>query len=114
MRKACVIPTDASGLSAEIDLGANFLLCAIDMPDDWSAADLTFQVSSEPGGTFNNLYDSAGSEKSIKVDKDCYVVLGDLEFWRGVRYLKVRSGTATTPVQQGAARTLYLVTRPAY
>lgn len=112
MRKACVIPTDASGLSAEIDLGANFLLCAIDMPDDWTAANLTFQVSSEPGGTFDNLYDQYGTEKTVVVAADRYISFDDPAFWLGVRYLKVRSGTSGVAVQQTAARTLYLVTKP--
>jgi hypothetical protein len=32
--------------------------------------------------------------------------------WVGVRFLKIRSGTAGTPVNQAAARTLTLVVQP--
>jgi hypothetical protein len=32
--------------------------------------------------------------------------------WIGVRYMKVRSGTSGTPVNQGGARTITLVVQP--
>jgi hypothetical protein len=32
--------------------------------------------------------------------------------WVGVRFLRIRSGTAGTPVNQGGARTITLVVQP--
>jgi len=91
---------ESGSLSAEIDLGAGRVLCAIDMPADWTAANLTFQASYNTGGTFDNLYDQYGTEKNITAAEDRYISLDDPAFWMGVRYLKVRSGTAASPVAQ--------------
>jgi hypothetical protein len=108
-----VIADDAS-LSAEIDLGAGRILCGADMPDGWTAANLTFQASYNTGGTFDNLYDQSGGEKTIVVAASRYIALDDPAFWMGVRYIKVRSGTAGTPVVQDRAggTTIQLVTKP--
>ena len=108
-----VAVTIASGasLSAEVDLESR-ILCAIDMPADWDAANLTFQASYNTGGTFDNLYDQYGTEKTVTAAADRYISLDDPAFWLGVRYLKVRSGTAASAVNQNAARTIYLVTKP--
>jgi hypothetical protein len=35
-----------------------------------------------------------------------------MEDWLGVRFLKLRSGTAATPVDQTAARTFTLIIQP--
>lgn len=102
----------STSLAAEVDLGVGRVLCAIDMPADWTPANLTFQASTTSGGTFDNLYDQYGTEKNIAAADDRYIALDDLAFWLGVRYLKLRSGTAATPVNQAAARTVTLVTKP--
>ena len=110
---AATIADDAS-LSVEVDLGAGRILCAIDMPADWTAANLTFQASYNTGGTFDNLYDQYGTEKTIIAAEDRYIALDDPAFWMGVRYLKVRSGTSGTPVVQDrvGGTTVQLVTKP--
>lgn len=99
-------------LSAEIDLGAGRVLCGIDMPADWTAANLTFQASYNSGGTFDNLYDQYGTEKTVTAAEDRYIPLDDPAFWMGVRYLKVRSGTAASAVAQGAERVIQLIVKP--
>lgn len=108
---ACTIAINAS-LSAEIDLGTSKVLCGIIMPAAWDAAGLTFQAAAASGGTFANLYDQYGTEKAMVAAASRYIPLDDPGFWLGVRYLKVRSGTAASAVNQTAARTITLVTKP--
>jgi hypothetical protein len=83
---------------------------AVVMPADWTAADLTFQASYD-GATYWNLYDGdTDAEVSVQAAEDRHIVLDHNKFY-GAQYLKVRSGTAASAVNQEAARTLYLVTR---
>jgi hypothetical protein len=63
-----VIGTNVDGLSNEID-GKGYRLAKIFMPNEWTAADITFVESQRPGGPFNDLYDDAsGSDTEISVD----------------------------------------------
>ena len=109
---ATVQTTIANGtaLSAEVDMGADTLV-GITMPAAWTAAALTFQVSTDGGVTFNEMNSSAGSAVSFTVAASQYIAV-DPTLWRGVNAVKVRSGTSGTPVNQGADRVLTLVTRP--
>ena len=111
---ATVNATIANGasLSGVVDIGEGKTLCAIDMPADWTAANLTFQASTASDGTFDNLYDQYGTEKTVTAAEDRYIPLDDPAFWLGVRYVKVRSGTAASAVNQGAERVITLVTKP--
>ena len=105
--KTVTIASGAS-LSGAVDLGGRKLV-AIVMPSGWTAAALTFQASVD-GANYYNVYDGS-TERSVAVDADYYSMLaiGD---YVGVRYLKVRSGTAASAVNQGADRTLTLVLQP--
>lgn len=82
----------------------------IQMPADWTAAGMTFQASFD-GATFYNIYDTGGTELSYTVADDRYIPVerGKLH---GMQALKVRSGTSGTPVNQGGARTLYVILQP--
>lgn len=100
---------NAQSLSGAIDL-EKLGLQAIDMPDAWTAASLTFQVS-EDGVTFLNLYDNSG-EVTITTAASRRVILPKDIFSLGFRYLKVRSGTAGAAVNQAAERVLTLIKRP--
>ena len=104
------IVTIANGasLSDAIDLGGRKLV-AIDMPAAWTAASLTFQASAD-GTTYDNLYDGA-TERAVVVGASYYSAL-NIGDWVGVKFLKVRSGTAGSPVNQAAARTITLVLQP--
>jgi hypothetical protein len=62
--------------------------------------------------TYNNVYDTAGSEKTVTADASRHIIIDPQDF-AGTQYLKVRSGTSGLPVAQGAARTITLVVRPA-
>jgi hypothetical protein len=99
---------NAASLSDAVDLGGRKLV-AIDMPSSWTAASLTFQASVD-GVTYDDLYDGA-TERTLVVAASRYLAqaIGD---WVGVRFLRIRSGTAGTPVNQGGARTITLVVQP--
>jgi len=99
--------TNGTSLSPQVDLG-NKVLVGIAMPAAWTAADLTFQVSVDGGTTWLNLQ-NASAEVDYKAAASQFVGV-DPTFLRGFPSIKVRSGTATTPVAQGADRVLTLVT----
>lgn len=98
-----------ASLTAAIDLGHGTLV-EIRMPDEWTAADLTFDSGGLDGSSYLPIYDG-GTERTVEVDADRAVRLTPAD-WAGIRYLKIRSGTGASPVNQGAERTLTLVTRP--
>lgn len=104
------IPT-AGSLSAAVDLG-RFRIVAIGVPVGWGAADLSFQGSVD-NATFANLFDDLGTEITIAASVlqpgRTIIPTGDLDAaLRAHRYLKLRSGTAATPVNQSANRVLNL------
>ena len=99
----------ASSLSGEVDLGA-FQLVGINMPAAWTAAALTFQVSTDGGTTWTEMTTSAGAAVSYTVAASQFIAI-DPTLWQGVTAVKVRSGTSGTPVAQGAQALLTLVTR---
>lgn len=103
-RKA-VIAASAS-ITDAIDLKTNRLAC-IQMPSSWTAANLTFQVSSD-GETYADLYDAFGSEYTVTADAS-QALLVDVKDFFGFRFLKIRSGTSGTPVNQAAGRELKLI-----
>lgn len=105
-----VTATIANGasLSDALDLG-NARLYSIQMPAAWTAAALTFQASAE-GVTYADVHDTNGTELSYTVAASRFVRLTP-DPWFGTRFLKIRSGTSGTPVNQGGARIITLVLR---
>lgn len=101
---------NGASLSGAVVLPPAEYLAGIVMPAAWTAANLTFQVS-EDGVTYNDLYDQDGTEINVTAAASRHIILNPETFW-GIHYLKVRSGTTGTAVNQGAARTVVLVTRP--
>lgn len=104
--------TNGQSLSAAIDLKEGELI-AFSMPASWTAANLTLQSSKDGGETWQNVYDKSGTEITITVAADRYVVLDSTltDLLRGVRNLKIRSGTSGAPVNQGAERTIVTMVR---
>lgn len=100
-----------NSLSAEVALGEKTLV-GIVMPGTWTAASLTFQATPDDIN-FYEMYDSAGNEITVPAAAGQFIQI-DPTMWRGITGLKVRSGTATTPVNQVAAATITLVTRTVY
>lgn len=101
--------TIASGasLSSAVRIDTGSVLVALQTPASWTAADLTLQGSVD-GVTYNNLYDSTGSEYSIAGAASRFIHVADPVLLMGLHYLKVRSGTSGTPVNQGADRIIKL------
>ncbi len=111
MEALTVTIPSGTAITGEIDLKGR-IPCGIIMPAAWTAAALTFQAAAGSGGTYVDMYDG-GAEKSETVGASQYIVLDPTKFL-GVPFLKVRSGTTGTPVNQGADRSLVLmVSEPA-
>lgn len=100
-------------LSSAIDIGDGGLV-AIQMPSSWDAAGLSFQASSDPAGTYADVYTSTtagvSTELTIGAAASEYIALNASVF-AGLRYIKIRSGTTGSPVTQTAARTLKTMVR---
>ncbi|HWJ72421.1 MAG TPA: hypothetical protein VNX29_04565 [Kaistia sp.] len=108
---ATVTATIASGgsLSGAVDLGTGRLVGLI-LPAAWTTAAITFQGSAD-GATYFDLYDDA-TERAIasaSVVPSRFIALPIVD-WLMIRSVKLRSGSAATPVAQGAARSITLVT----
>lgn len=101
---------NGASLSDAIDCSLG-RLAHIEMPASWTTANLTLQASDALDGTYNNLYDSFGTEYAIIAAASRSIIVPLADFL-GVRYLKVRSGTAGTPVNQGAEREIVLTLAP--
>lgn len=109
--------TIASGasLSSAISLQSNattycgLRIFGIIMPSEWTSANLTFQVSAD-GVTYQNLYDANGTEITVVAGASRTIQL-DPAVFAAIPYIKVRSGTSGTAVNQGAARTIGLILR---
>lgn len=100
----------STSLSAPIDL-QSYRLARIAMPASWDAANLTFQSSPDGVLPYQNVYDSAGNEYTViaAAGRDVRVPLAD---WLTDRFIKIRSGTNGSPVNQTAARTLTVLGAP--
>jgi hypothetical protein len=99
---------NGASLSGAVNL-SGFTLIGIDMPASWTAANLTLQASVD-NSTWDNVFDSLGTEVTITAAASRFILLNPADFV-SVRYLKVRSGTSGTPVNQGGARTITLIVR---
>lgn len=85
-------------------------LCAIQMPAAWDTANLSFQASAD-GITYSELYDMYGAPYAVVSAASRLIVLNVQDF-SGLKFLKIRSGTAASAVNQTADRTLTLILRP--
>lgn len=104
--------TIASGasLSGIVDLGP-LRAFGVLMPASWTTANLTLQASAD-GVNFYNVYDDSGAEVTITVAASQYVILASPAKMLGLRWIKVRSGTSGSAVNQGADRTMNIIGVP--
>ena len=107
--------TMATTLSIIIDK-SNYKNMLIIMPATWTAADITFAVSSTKTGDFSKLVyaetDTAPKEVRLKDPVVSTVIsLGGKmrEALEACPFVKLRSGTAASPVSQDLARTFTIV-----
>lgn len=101
--------------SAQVDIGG-YTAVGLIVPASWTTAGITFQASADGGTTWFELVDDTNTAlgvSSIANGAGRFVALDPAQ-WRGVRSLKIRSGTAGAPVVQTAAVTLTLLTRFVY
>ena len=108
--KTVTIASGATGLSDIIDL-EGYQLFGIQMPATWVTANITFQTSFD-GTTFQDAYDDSGLEITLQAlqGKNISVDINALKLapWK---YVKFRSGTSGTPVDQTATRVLKIVAK---
>jgi hypothetical protein len=84
-------------LSDAIDCSAGEIV-RITVPQEFTKANLTFQVSTD-GNFFNDLFDDSGKEITITAEPNTGIVIGGL--WvRSVAFLKLRSGSRKSPIVQ--------------
>ncbi len=93
----------SASLSGAVPLGAGTPI-VIEMPTAWDAANLTFQTSSN-GTTFQDYYDSSGNEFTVVASASRNIKIEPSDF-AGARHIKIRSGTASVPVNQSAIRSI--------
>jgi len=103
-----VVIANAASLSGAANL-KGLALCGFIMPNGWTAAGLSFNVSID-GTNYNYLY-WGGSEVAETVDVDQHVSVDPVKFL-SAKHVKVLSGTVAVPVNQGAERTIKLLCRP--
>jgi hypothetical protein len=109
LTKGTVTILNGASLSDAISLD-NRHLTEIIMSAGWTTAALTFQFSSD-GINYNNAFSltaeltanttAAAANQSINIATSAT--------FHGARYLKIRSGTAAVPVNQGADRVLTVI-----
>lgn len=100
--------SNGTALSPAVDL-TQYSLVGLVMPSGWTAANLTFQGSAD-NSNFFDLYDSGAEVNLGSAAASRYILLNPTTF-AGLRFLKVRSGTSASPVNQGADRVVTLVLR---
>lgn len=105
---AATIAAGAS-LSAAVNIQGKVIV-GIQIPASWSAANLSFQAAYD-GATFVEVYDGAGNAISVVVAAASTFILIDPSLWAGVKWLKVRSGTSGSPVNQ-TVNPIQLIVRP--
>lgn len=105
-----------AALSGQANLGEKQLV-GIVMPAAWTAADITFQASADGGATWGELMtadgapaDAAAAFQIHSPAASQFIGLDPAKL-RGANCLKLRSGTAATPVNQVAQAVLTLLTR---
>lgn len=95
-------------LSSSVGIGRACVPVALQMPDTWTSASITFRASNGTP-TPVNLYDG-GTEVQVTAAADRYIVLEGAVFFP-VRTFQLRSGTSGTPVNQAASRTIRVICR---
>lgn len=108
-KSIAVAIANGQSLSAAVPLGSAIVI-GIEIPAAWTTANLTFQASADDT-TYLDVYDSAGTELTVTVGGVSRHIALDQTLFVGFSSIKVRSGTTGTPVAQGGARTVTLVTK---
>lgn len=114
---------NGASISGIIDVSGMAIVGLLMDPSAWTAAAVTFAVSDTAAFTNSyNLFTAAATElviaatvtfgQAITFANSTNFGSGMFNALRPWRYIKVRSGTAGTPVAQGAQRNLQVVCLP--
>jgi len=106
---ATVTIANGASLSDALNCGG-LRLFAILLPASWTTANITLQVRNDGGTTWKNLHDSFGSEYTIIAAADRLITLNAADL-AAFQHIRLRSGTATTAVNQGADRIITCLMR---
>lgn len=99
--------TIASGASQSGVLDCRgFRISAIEIPSAWTAASITFVHSMTADGTFQKLSADADEVTEQATAGETMAIKSNAAPLSGLAFIKLRSGTAATPVSQGASRTI--------
>lgn len=110
-RKFVATILSGASLSDVLDLDGQ-VIAAVVMPAAFTGTALTFQACDTSDGTFQNVYDDAGTELSASVGQGKVIVNKSiLESLAALRYIKIRSGSAASPTAEGADRALVILTK---
>lgn len=96
--------------SDEIPLENGYVPVALSMPDAWTAANITLQVK-DIDGNWQDVHDEGGTEVTITVDTDQWVLLTPLTEFQGLANIRLRSGTSSAAVNQAADRVIGVALR---
>lgn len=104
-------PTIAAGqsLSGPFYLGHGRLV-SVEIPANWTSAVVTFQASYD-GVNFDEVYDYQGNEVTMTVEAGDLTPIGGTPYFEGALWMKLRSGTAGSPVDQTDAVTINVLVR---
>lgn len=99
--------TSGASVSNVIDL-EGYQLSAFCMPAAWDAAAISFLSAPTADGTFEPVYaDGIEVTEPVAAGRCCPISSNALAL-ASLRFIKLRSGVAATPVVQTAARTITL------
>lgn len=87
---------------------------AIDFVTPWTTANISFLAAEKFDGTYASVYGPTGTEAVVTTGTQARTILlapGSLADLRGLRYLRLRSGTEASPVVQAGDRTINLLVR---
>ena len=105
------IPSGTS-VSGVLDTGRDSIL-GIVMPSSWTSADLTFEVSYDNITWVGMVYDETSSQcNSISSPAPSSAHTVSLSGLLPYRYVRLRSGTTSSPVVQGGDRSVVVLLRP--
>lgn len=101
---------NAQALTPEIDTTGRSLAGIVIPSAGWTAAVITFQVSNVTGGTYVDLYDDNGNEVTVQAAAGRAIGIDAAALGLApYQFVKIRSGTTATPVNQGAQRDLIAI-----
>lgn len=102
---------NGQSLTGEIDL-RGYRLTGVIFPAAWTAADLSMQMASAPGGTYGEVFLDVGNGTGAAIAIDAaasQVTLLNASVFIGDCVIKLRSGPSGVPVNQGADRDIILL-----